>query len=167
MRKFKIGDRVRLAKEIFGDQGEKVGDEFTVLDVTTDHSGEQTLWIHEDGTRRIGSCEYTEGAEDGWRSCRFELVREQEKAPRDYVADHARRTLRKAGLSKEEAAAVVRNWDRTGKYKLSQLSRKLPIRLSKVIAVAFTWDGSPEGSGYWRDIWDREFEKEQNAQAQP
>lgn len=84
---------------------------------------------------------------------------------RDYVADHARRTLRKAGLSAEEARKVVQYWGHP-ECSLSALSRNLPAPLSALLVEAFTWKDTAEGSHYWSSIQKREYEKERNAKAQ-
>ena len=96
---------------------------------------------------------------------RYEVVR---ASSRDYVADHARRTLRKAGLSKEEARQVVENWGSS--VPLSSFSRKVPAVFSDVgpaqfLWAGFTWDQTPQGHEYWFKIAKR-IEKEQNAQTQ-
>lgn len=155
---FKVGDRVRLVKQLIGgDKNEQIGDEFTVQNVE-----QGAVYIHEDGTRRLPEGGWTVGVNDGWSPCRFEKI----KPKRDYVADHARRTLRKAGLSKDEARRAVANWD-SGNYPLSSLSRKLPEPLSTVLLGAFVWGVSPEGLRYWAEIHSREFKKqEEHAQAQ-
>lgn len=155
---FKVGDRVRLVNTIYGSKNEKVGDEFTVLFV----SDGGALYVHTDGVRPLSGGGWSKGVRDGWLPCRFEKI----KPKRDYVADHARRTLRKAGLSAEEARRAVANWNGTT-HPLSSLSRKLPAPLSMVLLGAFTWSESPEGVRYWVEIHSREFKKqEEHAQAQ-
>ena len=78
--------------------------------------------------------------------------------PRDYVADHARRSLRKLGLTKQEAAAFVRNVQERGRvsghstFSLSQLSRKAE-RID--LLHGFYWGESKEGYPYWSAIYDR------------
>ena len=98
---------------------------------------------------------------------------------RDYVADHARRTLRRAGLTTEQARQFVRNCKRqalnarvysaTGfmwRCDLSEYSRKLPYTsVSRTIDSAFLWEGSQEGWQYWCDLSDEFARKEKNAQA--
>lgn len=77
---------------------------------------------------------------------------------RDYVADHARRSLRKLGLTKQEAAAFVRNVQERGRvdghrnFSLSQLSRKAE-RID--LLHGFYWGESKEGYPYWSAIYDR------------
>ena len=77
---------------------------------------------------------------------------------RDYVADHARRSLRKLGLTKQEAAAFVRNVQECGRmpryitFSLSQLSRKAE-RVD--LLHGFYWAESKEGYQYWSAIDDR------------
>lgn len=77
---------------------------------------------------------------------------------RDYVADHARRSLRKLGLTKQEAAAFVRNVQEHGRvsghstFSLSQLSRKAE-RID--LLRGFYWGESKEGYPYWAAIYDR------------
>lgn len=70
------------------------------------------------------------------------------KPKRDYVSDHMRRTLRKAGLTKEEAAKFTAN---TPAEKRSAFSRKLP-KWPMISTRSFSWDDSPEGFEYWYDI---------------
>lgn len=78
------------------------------------------------------------------------------KAKRDYVKDHARRTLRAAGLTDGEARAFVANY--TGSVErelpLSKFSRKLPRELSLVDVLyrSFVWDGTPQGFAYWSSV---------------
>lgn len=151
MHNFKIGDKVRCVSA-WGDLALTVGKTYEVKRADSDF-----LNVVEDDDGKSGE----------YFPHRFELVPEQkQKAPRDYVADHARRTLRKAGLSREEAAALVRNWAHET-VQLSQLSRKLPDTLSAIILGAFVWDTSTEGFECWSNICYREFKKEQNAQTQP
>lgn len=77
---------------------------------------------------------------------------------RDYVADHARRSLRKLGLTKQEAAAFVRNVQELGRvsgqstFSLSQMSRKAE-RID--LLHGFYWGLSKEGYPYWEAIYDR------------
>lgn len=82
-------------------------------------------------------------------------VSDQPKVKRDYVADHARRTLRAAGLSKDEAAKFVANMlaqPEACAVRPSAISRKLPKPLKDFIYYAFLWDTSNEGFNYWNDI---------------
>lgn len=76
------------------------------------------------------------------------------KPKRDYVKDHARRTLRKAGLTEEQAAKFVKNYEAEKDLPLSELSRKIPRGLSLVEMLyrSFVWDGTPEGFGYWNSV---------------
>lgn len=80
------------------------------------------------------------------------------KPKRDYVKDHARRTLRKAGLTDEQARKAVDNAAKCGgRVQLSAISRELPkdrSPASQWIQGAFLWDGSPEGFGYWDRLRD-------------
>lgn len=77
------------------------------------------------------------------------------KPKRNYVRDHARRTLRAAGLTDAEARKFVVNY--RGPYPLSAFSRKLPgdKTLVQHLYEGFVWDLSPEGFGYWSNIVDR------------
>lgn len=94
---------------------------------------------------------------------------------RDYVADQAMRTLRKAGLSIDEAQMFVQNclWQANDNPEdwwecdLSRYSRALPYpTLSQTIEGAFDWDDSPEGWDFWCDMSEKYARKERNAQAQ-
>lgn len=96
-------------------------------------------------------------------------MEEKPKAPkvrRDYVADHARRTLRAAGLTKEEAADAVNTIVKNGRLlnttyiqSLSDISRKLPhpgygslqTALERFIRTTFSWSASRLGWDYWND----------------
>jgi hypothetical protein len=97
---------------------------------------------------------------------RFQLA-PKAKPKRDYVADHARRSLRTAGLTPEQAAKFVENAKKlkpygavpdhvigtnkvTGHIDLSGLSRMTqPGRVADVLGYAFSWGASPEGTAYW------------------
>lgn len=83
--------------------------------------------------------------------------------PRDYVADHARRSLRKLGLTKQEAAAFVRNCqtmppdshtDASERYDLSHMSRQAS---PDDIECGFTWSDSPEGHEFWSGVFGRVY----------
>lgn len=106
------------------------------------------------------------GCEGGWYTHRFVL--HEAKPKRDYVADHARRTLRKFGLTKEEAAAFVAEVQKHGgnnhswakrelvRFSLSDLSRNVPAALgNEVVAHAFSWGGSSKGYDYWDSVNNR------------
>lgn len=148
MPKFKVGDKVRVIESAL--PGVHTGWEDYIEGATVVAvSNHLVNWPY---TIKAASGEETLVAE-----CEIEL-----QVKRDYVADHARRTLRKAGLSKEEAAAVVRNWA-SQDHTLSQLSRSLPAALSSIIISAFSWGGSPEGFDYWNAIFVRESQEEMNA----
>lgn len=148
MSKFKAGDKVRVLcapGSYFAYMAE--GSEHTVGKV---HAGFVCLKGH---------------PEAGWCDYRFELI---EAAPkRDYVADHARRTLRAAGLSKDEAAKFVANMvaqPAACKVRPSALSRKLPYALHEFIRSAFLWSQTPEGFAYW-DALSQKLNKEATANA--
>lgn len=70
------------------------------------------------------------------------------KPKRDYVADHMRRTLRKAGLTALEAKQFTEN---TPAEKRHAFSRKLP-RYPMQSNKSFEWATSPEGWNYWRAL---------------
>lgn len=113
---------------------------------------------------------------DGWCDFRFELI---ERKHRDYVADHARRTLRRAGFSKEAAKAFVKAHSDFARYgsavgvtsanalDLSTLSRKLPKPGSEMLMTHLWWSHFAEGSDYWTKIYNDlvVFEKELNEEA--
>lgn len=109
---------------------------------------------------------YFVGCEGGWFTHRFVL--HEAKPKRDYVADHARRTLRKFGLTKEEAAAFVAEVQKNGgnnhswetyermRFSLSDLSRNVPAALgNEVVDRAFSWGGSSKGYDYWYSVNNR------------
>lgn len=73
-------------------------------------------------------------------------------AQRDYVADHARRTLRAAGLSAKDARRIVQEIRHSKWMDLSTFSRKLPVPLSNVITGGFPWAGTSEGIEYWATV---------------
>jgi hypothetical protein len=68
------------------------------------------------------------------------------KPRRDYVADHARRTLRRYGMTAEQAAKFVANLP---PERRSAYSRDLPEDWS--MTASFIWNDSPEGFDYWWD----------------
>lgn len=79
------------------------------------------------------------------------------KPKRDYVKDHARRTLRRLGLSKVEAKQFVKNYD-CQDPSLSEFSRGLPKdykNLTEAVYRGFLWDESPQGHAYWFAIAER------------
>lgn len=93
---------------------------------------------------------------------------------RNYVADHARRTLRRAGVPRKLAAQLVANLvdpkvskfsgstvpeslrGADGAINLSKMSRGLcGASLIDVVARTFSWAHSHEGYCYWRKaIWE-------------
>lgn len=153
MSKFKIGDKVVAASQ----KGTEV---WLGLEVVDTYGEMVTCKITDPASK------WDVGMKGAFAEDDLRLV--TPKAKRDYVADHARRTLRAAGLSKTEAANFVsalaeagQTWD----VKLSQLSRKLPDRLSVVIRGAFSWADSVQGDDYWDNIVRREEEKEATANA--
>lgn len=86
------------------------------------------------------------------------------KTKRNYVEDHARRTLRKAGLTPEQAANVVKAIKAAPRWpdiKLNALSRKIPKRfggkLHKLLGNGFWWTdaGMALGlkDGYFHDLY--------------
>lgn len=100
----------------------------------------------------------------GWFSSRFEAA--MSAKPRDYVADHARRTLRKFGFTKEQAALFVKGvqagqpaydpeWLQykgfrvvDGKLDLGCLSRKMPaVRPHQLVMNAINWDNTAKALG--------------------
>lgn len=87
------------------------------------------------------------------------------KPPRDYVADHARRTLRKAGLSKKDAHRVVEEIAKSKNFDLSRFSRTLPYSVSCIIESGFAWFTTPEGGQYWAYLA-YEFHRKENMDAQ-
>jgi hypothetical protein len=70
------------------------------------------------------------------------------KPRRDYVADHARRTLRRLGMTAEQAKKFV---ERMPAEKRSGLSRTLPERWY-YLQDSFRFSSSPEGFDYWNDV---------------
>ena len=132
--KFKVGDKVVSAKfDRF--------DEWKGLTVSVAHSDWATC---KSATGHVGAFAYGD----------LTLAKPQ----RDYVADHARRSLRKLGLTKQEAAAFVRNVQECSRvsghstFSLSQLSRKAE-RID--LLHGFYWGESKEGYPYWAEIYDR------------
>lgn len=87
------------------------------------------------------------------------------KTKRNYVEDHARRTLRKAGLTPEQAANVVKAIKAAPGHKelkLSELSRKIPQavfhgKVANVIGDAFWWVDAEVKlglkSGYFSELY--------------
>lgn len=75
------------------------------------------------------------------------------KTKRNYVEDHARRTLRKAGLTPEQAANVVRAIKAAPRHeiKLNELSRKIPKSfegsLGKLLGTGFWWGAAETALG--------------------
>jgi len=131
--KFKVGDRVQCtAAYIAGDAG--------------NYKGAVVVSIARDSIPWPVEVQCDSG---GGLFCEDELELYVPKPKRDYVADHARRTLRKAGLTKEEAAAFVRN---NKEYDLSTFSRALPESAEDVLLKAFAWHESPEGLAYWNAL---------------
>lgn len=103
---------------------------------------------------------YPNGSEicSGIESRNFELdVEAKPKAKRDYVADHARRTLRAAGATAEQAAALVKAFAfplGTNKLELSSISRKLPSgsKLSGLVLTHIEWSAAAKAlgvNGHW------------------
>lgn len=152
---FKAGDRIRSVSDRSTDIAE--GDEFVVLGVDFGPSGSPLVQFNDKG----GDFRHR-FAED------YELVAGKK---RDYVADHARRTLRKAGLTAKQAKEFVQNVQ-TQKHSedvgdegnLSKYSRALPGGLRNCLAWAFTWGITPQGHDYWQAIHNN-ISKEENAQA--
>lgn len=104
MTQFKVGDRVRR-RAGHGFDGLPADKVFKVQDVRTRGPNDQSIEINH----------RPYDPKDGWwGASAFELV---SKPSRDYVADHARRTLRKAGFSKEHAALFVRDVQRKDDYE--------------------------------------------------
>ena len=91
----------------------------------------------------------------------------QPKAKRNYVADHARRTLRAAGLSKKDAKRVVEEIAKTEglTFDLSTFSRKLPCHVGEVLFQGFIWADTPEGFGYWEALTRELDKKKENVDA--
>lgn len=97
---------------------------------------------------------------------------------RDYVADHARRTLRVAGFSKEVAKELVAELqhqnaavlagtqavpfnsvlqragllNRDGTFNLSAISRKLPVGKQTLVG-AISWADTKRGFAYWDKVF--------------
>lgn len=120
------------------------------------------------------TCKDSDGREGGFHEHNLSLRdtpkaeerRGQPKAKpaRDYVADHARRTLRKLGLAKDEAYNVVAalqlkgsadsSFDEgprlaDGRFDISKLSRGLPegMTLGQVLGRTFYWYASAKTLG--------------------
>lgn len=142
---FKVGDKVRRKKEH--------------LTRNAWPQGRKVLEVR--GISGYGELLFS-GTANSWNPEYFEKVK-----ARDYVADHARRTLRKAGLTAEQAAKFVKNcqtlqvyWPspetpvKDGKVDLSKLSRELPagVAPARLVADAFRWNESPEGNAYWVEV---------------
>lgn len=149
---FKAGDRIRPVSDRSTDIAE--GDEFVVLGVDFGTSGSPRVQFNDKGgdfRHRL--------AED------YELVAGKK---RDYVADHARRTLRKAGLSKQDAALFVKNLQEQNPTAVSLYSRNVPASFCAGALDGFLWSDSPQGHGYWAerlDAFDNKVRKEFYAQA--
>lgn len=110
-----------------------------------------------------------------------------DKPKRDYVADHARRTLRAAGLTKQEAKVFVaavqefgHRWCMRSQLRmlwiseaqphldLSKLSRKLPdgVKLSQLLCDSFPWGPAEAKFGIdFGYLFDHYSEKELNPNA--
>lgn len=136
---FKVGDKVRLIRQ--GKYGNRWDGDMQVTEVYSSGST---------ATDRGGAFPHVE----------LELV--VEKPKRDYVADHARRTLRKAGLTKEQAknfVGAVGEWPTGSKLDavstenrldLSKLSRSTRgLKLSDIVGYGIAWWASPQGFDYW------------------
>lgn len=85
----------------------------------------------------------------------------QPKAKRNYVADHARRTLRAAGLSKKDARRVVEEIAKHDTFDLSKFSRNLPESASVILCTGFMWEYTPEGVKYWAEVEYAQSKREQ------
>lgn len=160
-KQIQVGDRVRARKDATSGALQLMNGTSGTFVV-----GELRVW--DDGALRA----VPEGMEypDGTKAISGICVKNIEKV-RDYVADHARRTLRRAGLSKEEARKFVENCKKSPRcdpeYDLSRYSRQLPSgSLSLCVLCAFDWSWTPEGHEYWEGIYNREHIKEINAQTQ-
>jgi len=88
------------------------------------------------------------------------------KAKRDYVADHARRTLRSLGLAADEAKNVVLAIQSNDSAafqppKLSAMSRGLPpgVNLHKVLGDSYAWFSSSQrlnlNPSYFGDLFNK------------
>lgn len=97
-------------------------------------------------------------------------VGQKTKTKRNYVEDHARRTLRNAGLTPEQAANVVRAMKAAPGYpeiKLNELSRKIPKRLGgklhKLIGCGLVWSAAEQElglkAGYFRELYNQHLEE--------
>ncbi len=136
MVEFKVGDKVRILSAI-PELGYKGGEVVTIKGF---NYGDTTVIIEG---------RYPSG---GWPTAGISksyLGPVRPKVKRDYVADHARRTLRAAGLPKDVAAKAVANIAKSGNYNLSEFSRKLPHAASTILGCGFNWRDSPEGQEYW------------------
>lgn len=146
--KFKPGDKVRLVP-----QGKytSVWDGPMIV---------QRPFSHGAGVHAL----HPKSGEGGFNDAELELCpAEKPKVKRDYVADHARRTLRKAGLTALQAKQFVQNVlaynpEQTAKYgpsaQLSKYSRNLPDTLARCIDDAFRWIDTPQGREYWDNIYE-------------
>ncbi len=92
-------------------------------------------------------------------------IKERIEATEQRLADHARRTLRKAGLTAHDARRVVQEIQKSGSYDLSTFSRRLPAALSEILFSGFTWKGTKEGAHYWDAIYAAAEQNEENANA--
>lgn len=140
MNNLKIGDRVqRLPKFLNHGGWTSDGQTFTVSRV-----GKYTIGLKEiDGSY--------------FADCFFKVAPANATKRRDYVADHARRTLRKAGLTKDEAndfvaavQALGHEWSMSsehgavrneqGRFDLSKISRSLRgVGLHHILGDSFSW----------------------------
>jgi hypothetical protein len=140
MSKFKVGDKVAVKKKLTDEAGWAAFRDATVTATERTPAG---LWPIAIKSNTTGNTS---------------LVAEHEirlLEQRDYVADHARRTIRKAGGSKEFAAAFVKvvqgeyefyKTDKVrplltdGKFDLSKFSRSLRGVPVKQLAMAVKWN---------------------------
>lgn len=124
-----------------------------------------------------------EGNDANWLAVKFKAAEVKDVKPvkgskRDYVADHARRTLRVAGFSKEVAAELVAELQhqneqlkagtqaiplnsvlqragllsRDGSFNLSAISRKLPVGKQTLVG-SLTWAHTKRGFDYWDKVF--------------
>ncbi len=153
--KFKVGDKVRVIESALS-VGHTGWEDYI--------EGATVLRVRLDGATLEGQWPYTIKAASGRETvvaeCEIEL-----QVKRDYVADHARRTLRKAGLSAHDARRVVQEIQKSATYDLSTFSRRLPAALSEIVFSGFTWEDTVEGEEYWDAVCAAAEQNEGNANA--
>lgn len=137
--KFKVGDKVKATRQVRSEGYRdncvpiiRPGEVHTVVKL---HNFTSDVYLD-------GRC-WSVSADD------FELY--YPKPRRDYVADHMRRTLRAAGLTKDEASRFTKN---TPRERRSAFSRNIPDGGWRP-AGSFYWGESPEGYKFWYEVYAR------------